>query len=117
MNARSLDRLRKLLALADSPNRHESDAAIVAARRLLERHGLKLHHLAAVDVEIDELLAEVKHLQDEVAAERWRRFAVEDALDQHRAALRKPPPPWQAQDAQIVREHFEAARSADSANR
>ena len=38
--ARVLERVRRLLALADSPNRHEAEAAMAAAQRLMLRHNL-----------------------------------------------------------------------------
>jgi hypothetical protein len=40
--ARRLDRLAKLLALAESPNRHEAEAAMAAAQRLIHRYQLEL---------------------------------------------------------------------------
>lgn len=40
-------RIRKLLALSESPNVHEAEAAMAAAMRVLRRHGLQLDDVAA----------------------------------------------------------------------
>ncbi len=47
-SARVLERVRKLLALAESDNAHEAEAAMAQAHRLLLRHNLALHGSAAV---------------------------------------------------------------------
>ena len=41
------DRIRKLLALADSPNEHEAAAAAEKAQELMLRHGIELATVAA----------------------------------------------------------------------
>lgn len=41
------ERIAKLLALAESPNAHEAEAAMLAAQRLLLRHNLDLHDVRA----------------------------------------------------------------------
>ncbi len=40
---RMLDRIAKLLALAESPNVHEAEAAMAAAQRLMLKHNLDVH--------------------------------------------------------------------------
>ena len=54
-------RVRKLLALAESPNPNEAAAASEKARKLLLQHGLEMHQLGAEP--------------GEVKTEQWRRFS------------------------------------------
>ena len=45
--ARAIERIARLLALAESPNVHEAEAAMAAAQRLMLKHNLSLSHEAA----------------------------------------------------------------------
>ncbi len=44
--SRTVDRIRKLLALAQSPNQHEAEAAATAARRLMLKFNIEAEHAA-----------------------------------------------------------------------
>lgn len=44
---RIMARIRKLLALAESPNRHEAELALAKAQELMGRHNVELHEHAA----------------------------------------------------------------------
>lgn len=48
----AVERIRKLLALSESPNVHEAEAALEAALRLLRRHGLRRDDVTAVEAEV-----------------------------------------------------------------
>jgi hypothetical protein len=48
----AVERIRKLLALSESPNVHEAEAALEAALRLLRRHGLRRDDVAVATEEV-----------------------------------------------------------------
>lgn len=50
-NEKSIDKIRKLLALASSPNEHEAQSALLKAQELLAKHNLSMSDIGNIEQE------------------------------------------------------------------
>ena len=86
------DKIRKLLALAESPNEHEAKAALLKARQLMAEHKLsendvKCKTLEIVEKKIEDFLT--KEEKAEKAAEKARTAVLNETKDIEKNQKRK----------------------------